>query len=57
MLLYPIVKMSVLAKLQGWERRFKSLDVYRDVPKDLTEQTVTGATGTNTPILVLNCSF
>lgn len=32
------------AALASWQRRFKTLDIYRDVPKDLTEQTVTGAT-------------
>lgn len=29
----------------GFLRKFKNLDLYREVPKDLTEQTVTGACG------------
>ena len=29
--------------MSGWSQRLKSFDVYRDIPKDLTEQTTSGA--------------
>jgi hypothetical protein len=36
-------------------QRFKALDVYRDVPKDLTNQTVTGAAGMRDVLAFFAC--